>query len=440
MNALIPPARTLGCCLALFLAPLARGQTFERRTPVVVAIEKVGPAVVNISTATRPDRSRLDWFQLFEADDEMLRERMHTLGSGVVIDPRGILVTNQHVVMDLETVTVTFRDGRETEATVLNSDMDNDVAVLRVKPEKPLPFVEIGSSSDLMIGETCIAVGSPFGLTNSATTGIISALNRPVRFRGREVYRDFLQTSAVIHPGNSGGPLLDINGRLIGINVGIHSGGAGIGFAIPADRVRDTALKLLDFRITRGATLGLDVAGSRNGDALRVEKVAESGPAARAGIRLGDEITAMDGRPLTSALDLKISLLERNVGDEIGLSLRRGRETLSARVPFEAVPDAENPDEVRRRLGLGVTDAAALARRLGGRRAFGVVVTRIEPEGPADLVDVRKGDVLIQIGRYALSSVRDLQRILNHFPGERTFDLALIRNGEKYTGQIRALP
>src|SRR5882757_8022010 len=204
------------------------------RTPVVAVVEKIAPAVVNIS-AESTVRSADPFFGMFGLGTE---RQAQSLGSGFIIDRNGIVVTNAHVIEGASRITVTLLDGREIEADLLGSDRDADIAVLKVK-STGLPAIPLGRSSDLMIGETVIAIGNPFGLSNTVTTGVLSAVGRTIPSeRGERLFTDFLQTDASINPGNSGGPLVNILGDVIGINSAIVSGANGIGFAIPADRAR----------------------------------------------------------------------------------------------------------------------------------------------------------------------------------------------------------
>jgi len=238
-------ALLLTSLLTPFLNDRAAAQTPQsaRRTPLVSVVEKISPAVVNIS-AQSTVREADPFFGIFGLGTE---RQAQSLGSGFIVDRNGIVVTNAHVVEGASRVTVTLLDGRELEADLLGSDRDADIAVLKVKATN-LPALPLGRSSDLMIGETVIAIGNPFGLSNTVTTGVLSAVGRTVPSeRGERLFTDFLQTDASINPGNSGGPLVNVGGDVIGINSAIISGATGIGFAIPADRVRRVVDDLLRF-------------------------------------------------------------------------------------------------------------------------------------------------------------------------------------------------
>src|SRR5579871_5785231 len=258
-----------------------------RRTPVVAAVEKVAPAVVAVATEERPQRSPFGGF--FGVDPDELYERPRgggtSLGSGVIVDPRGFVITNQHVVAGAARIHVQLADGRELPAQLIGADAAFDLAVLKIAARQSLPAVQLGTARDLMPGETVIAIGNPFGLAHTVTTGVVSALHRSVKTPDR-VYEDFIQTDAAINPGNSGGPLLNLDGELIGINTAVHRGGPGIGFAIPIDRARTIVDDLLKFGRVRYGWLGVEAREGRG--TVVVAAVEEGSPARAAGVRAGD--------------------------------------------------------------------------------------------------------------------------------------------------------
>ncbi len=233
----------------------AAGARDARRTPIVAAVEKSGPSVVNVSAehVVQQRRNPLDIF--FGYDLRPRTSRSESLGSGVVIAP-GVVVTNDHVISGASRIFVTTSDGRELEAKLEGADADNDLAVLSVNAKGLVPAT-LGTSSDLMIGETVIAIGNPFGLSNTVTAGIVSAVHRTVQGESGRNYSDFLQTDAAINPGNSGGALVNVLGELIGINTAIVGGANTIGFAIPIDRVRRVADDLLNYKEVKTVWIGV---------------------------------------------------------------------------------------------------------------------------------------------------------------------------------------
>ena len=283
-----------------------------RRTPIVVVAHNVLPSVVNIQTEATMRRRNVDpFFDPFGFFGG--RERSYTsqsLGSGFVWSSDGIIVTNNHVVEGASRITVNVNGGRQIPARLLGVDPDSDLAVLRVD-EKGLTAAPIGTSSDLMIGESVVAVGNPFGLSGTVTTGVVSALGRSVPSQDQSrTFTDFIQTDASINPGNSGGPLLNIEGKVIGINVAIYAQAQGIGFAIPVDRARKVIEDLLRYGEVHSAWIGAVTAtltpeeAKRRGHNLQrgavVVRVFADSPAAQAGVRSGDVITAVAGRPVDS--------------------------------------------------------------------------------------------------------------------------------------------
>ncbi|MEA3429209.1 MAG: trypsin-like peptidase domain-containing protein, partial [Thermodesulfobacteriota bacterium] len=243
--------RLIIAVVAIFMLPvLVHAAEYERENPVVRAVRKVSPAIVNINSEYEV-RRRVNPFSRFSRDpffDSFFKDffdpgfeqryKRTSLGSGVIIDgKRGLILTNAHVLAKSTTITVILNDERKFDARIIGADPDSDLAVLRISSKDPLPAVEMGDSNDLMIGETIIAIGNPFGFSNTVTTGVISAVNRSIRAKDA-VYHDFIQLDASINPGNSGGALLNINGELIGINTAIYAKAQGIGFAIPINKAK----------------------------------------------------------------------------------------------------------------------------------------------------------------------------------------------------------
>jgi serine protease Do len=261
-----------------------------------------------------------------------------------------------------------------------------------------------------------IALGNPFGLGNSVTTGVVSARSRPVHRDGKVLHPDLIQTDALINIGNSGGPLLNITGEVIGINLGILEEGQGIGFAIPADRVRQAVASLLDFRTERMLRLGIPSRGlrpaaSRGGEGLLVLEVEADGPAAEAGIRKGDLLLSVDGRPLSSALDLHLHLFLKSVGDVVVVRVLRGQEQIEARVTL-----GRHQDIVWELLGMvarDVTDDLGNRLELPPDRWYGVYVVEVERGGPADEVLIRPGDLLYFLGQFQINGIESLRSLLS---------------------------
>ncbi|HEX2569622.1 MAG TPA: trypsin-like peptidase domain-containing protein [Polyangia bacterium] len=386
--------------------PASTVRDANRRTPVVLAVEKLAPSVVAVFSRERPRENPFGGlFGLPEPEEQFDQPHQSatSLGSGVIVDPRGFVVTNEHVVAGAGQIVVQLADGRELPAQLVGADASFDLAVLKVQTTAQVPAVSIGTAKDLMPGETVIAIGNPFGLAHTVTTGVVSALHRTVKTPQR-IYEDFIQTDAAINPGNSGGPLVNINGDLIGINTAVHRGGPGIGFAIPIDRARTIVDDLLRFGRVRYGWVGLSVRASRGGGAL-VVRVEEGSPAHAAGVRPGDVIVGLDDELVPSVgyyLERAARIL---AGDDVVLRLRRGV------VKFKAA--GLDPQEVaarlRQRLGLQLEDT-------GGRAP---VITRVAPNSIGARLGLRPGDVVIQLGSRDIRRAADYDEALGELRSDR---------------------
>jgi serine protease Do len=293
----------------------ARAQ-ISRRTPIVEAVEKTRDAIVTIKV---------------EKHDAFDRSR-ETAGTGVIVDETGYVVTSRHVIADASRIRVQLRNKTNLVARILFEDPNTDLAILRVKPAKPLPALPLGPGSDLMVGETVIAVGHPYGYSNTVSTGIISALEREITMPTGEVLTNLIQTDASINPGNSGGPLLNIYGELIGINAALRDGAQGIAFAVNAETVKEVLSRHLSVLRINGVTHGLCCSErvAPEGPArqhLVVAEVAEETPAALAGLKPGDEIRRVGTKPVANRFDIERALWGSRPGQHITLTVvRQGKE------------------------------------------------------------------------------------------------------------------
>ncbi len=389
-----------------------------RRDAVVAVVETARPAVVNISALSLvqvPRRSLFD--QLFPelwGVGPSVREAQ-SLGSGVLISADGLVVTNEHVVEGASEIRVTLVDGRELEAEVLGSDVENDLALLRLKlgrNARPLPHLELRRRDDLMVGETVVAIGNPFGLESTVTKGVISALNRTVSSRrsGR-TYADFIQTDASINPGNSGGALVDLDGGLVGINTAIIESARGIGFAIPASRARRVVDDLLRFGHVRplwlGAVIrpiaarGRDLLGEQGGHGLLVRRVLPGSPAAAAGLERGDLIVRVGDRRSADLADLRTVLASNAPGDAVRLEVLDD----AGRHPVTVTPRTP-PDD----LGQRILDSWLGLAAIDGPR--GVVVRRVRPGSPAAETGLEAGDRILAVHGRRVASVAEINEVM----------------------------
>jgi len=387
--------RTLSLPLALaagFLvaASLAAQSESVRRTPVVQVVEQVAPSVVNIAAESIVRDVDPFFGGLFGGGTR----RAQALGSGLIVDPAGIVVTNAHVIEGASRIQVILRDGRQLDADVLGSDRDADLAVLKVA-ERGLPATPLGRSSDLMMGETVVAIGNPFGLSNTVTTGVLSARGRAVPDEsGQTRFTDFLQTDASINPGNSGGPLVNLAGEVIGINSAIIQGANGIGFAIPADRARRVVNDLLRFGELQPLWTGLrlesvDPELAQRGDlpvsrGALVLRVYDGSPAARAGFHEGDVLTVIGGKPIAAREDVTTAFYSVSAGTPILIELRRRDNVMRLSLAAERPP---------RGLGLKVLEEALGLSVVPGAR--GLVIDQVVRRSPADQAGLEPGDRIL---------------------------------------------
>ncbi|HUR79214.1 MAG TPA: trypsin-like peptidase domain-containing protein [Thermoanaerobaculia bacterium] len=379
-----------------------------RRTPIVVVAHNVLPSVVNIQTEATIRRRAvdpfLDPFGFFGG-----RERAYTsqsLGSGFVWSSDGILVTNNHVVEGASRITANFNDGTQLPARLLGVDPDSDLAVLRVEG-KNFTAAPIGISSDLMIGESVIAVGNPFGLSGTVTTGVVSALGRsvPSETQGR-TYTDFIQTDASINPGNSGGPLLNIEGKVIGINVAIYQNAQGIGFAIPVDRAKKVIQDLLRYGEVHSAWIGAVTATLTPEEAKRrgherqsgalIVRVFENSPATSAGIRPGDIIVAVADRPVESREAFSTLTATLAPGQATSLTIDRGGSTQKL-----SVQAGEAPAD----LGLRILEQVAGVRIADENKT--VVIDQVISGSRAAEMGLEPGDLIVAVNDAQVRTTRE---------------------------------
>ena len=403
-----------------------------RRTPVVTAVEKARAAVVNVSAEELvrirvPSRqgSGDDLFGFFERPRYRKGYAVTSLGSGVIVSPEGYVLTNNHVVERGARFRVGLVDGRELTAKLIGTDPSSDLAVLKLETRERLPAVPIGRSEELLIGETVIAIGNPFGLASTVTTGVVSALHRNFKAGDRTLF-DFVQTDASINPGNSGGPLLDIEGRLIGINTAILGDrSAGIGFAIPIDRARRVAEDLIEHGEVREGYLGASVAdlppregtppGSSGG--VQVTGVDPGSPAEKAGVRRGDVVEAVDGTVPEGAEEFRFRLRDLPIGGSARLDLKRGAQRLAVTVPAVELTPQRVEQLVQRRVGLALEES---------RAAGGVVLAiRTVTKGtPAAKVGLVQGDLVREVNGVEVATLDQFRRAAGS--ARRTGQLVLL--------------
>ncbi len=473
--------KALGGC-ALLLAAFALFSGFSQRpldastktagagqqpvNGIVNLVKVVSPAVVNITTKgeTRPATwsQRFGhplpdaWRKFFEdAPFSMpnpfgtpgtppVPRRSQAFGSGVIIDPKGLILTNHHVVAGRKNaaITVTLSDENEFKGTIIGMDEKTDIALIQINAGYPLPTVPLGDSDKLEIGEGVLAIGNPFGLDRTVTSGIVSAKGRRI---GAGPYDNFIQTDASINPGNSGGPLVNHRGEVVGVNTAIYSrggGNVGIGFAIPINIVKELLPQLRnDGRVTRGwlgvafqkmTPLLAESLGVGESRGALIAEVLPNTPARQGGLKAGDVIVEFDQNPIEESGDLPMIVARTPVGKDVGVKvLRDGDErTLTVRIgrldEEEAVAAAEQDSD----LGLTVREITPdNTKKLSMKREEGIVVTAVKPGSPADEAGLRQGDVILEVNRTPVTTLAAYNRALQEVEKGRN-TLLLVQRGE----------
>jgi S1-C subfamily serine protease len=399
------------------------------RDPVVLAVQQVLPAVVNISTervAQRQYRDPFDdiWRQFFGQSRQPEGGGGQSLGSGVVVDEDGWIVTNWHVVRRATKIHAVLNDGTKYEARYVSGDEKNDLALLKIDAPKPLPAVRMTSEAEPLLGETVIAVGNPFGLEQTVTRGIISAKNRRYTTDDNTTFEDILQTDASINPGNSGGPLINTRGELVGINMAILSQAQGIGFAIPARRV--SALLAVWFSPEKRAGLWLGLRFGREGNRIVVDNVQPDSPAAQAGIQARDVVTSVDGAMFGDVLAVQRHLLRRKAGDVVQFKLERAGQPQAAAVRLAALPKVSAPDLMWTKFGLRVQPLTAeLAAAMGLTVQQGLLVADVQKDSPAAAQGFRRGVVITHVAGEEFQSVDRLAEQLADLKAGDAVNLAV---------------
>jgi serine protease Do len=419
----------------------------KRVLPAVVSIRVVSTAKAKPANAdaAAPDVGDLPFDGDLRRFMDELRKRQRGMdvpvqqfGSGVVVDPKGIVVTNNHVVSGAEQVEVIFTDGKKLRSKSVVFDPRTDLAIVRLETTSPLPAAELGNSDEMEIGDRVLAMGAPFGLAGSVSQGIVSAKSRNLNLN---FYEDFLQTDAAINPGNSGGPLVNLGGQVIGINTAIKSqngGFQGVGMAVPSNMVREVVSQLKDGKVRRGylgvqmQDLSPDVAEKLNiqeKQGVVVMSVHEGAPAAKAGLKEGDIVVAVAGKEVDGGKTLQRIVRTAPLDKPSSFTVIRDGKRQEIKVVLEAMPDeyglAREEFTPRRRskaetetvqldkLGLDVADLSTdLAEQFGYKNAKGAVIIRVEPNSLAQLAGLRPGMLITGVEKKAVDSVQAVQEAI----------------------------
>ena len=434
---------------------------------------KLLPTVVNIATSQTlkaPPRAQLpnvppgspleDLFKNFLGPDGEKPRHVTSLGSGFIIDPAGFIVTNNHVIDNSDQIMVTLYDGSSLQAKIVGRDAKTDLALLKVVPKKPLPATHFGDSDKIRIGDWVMAIGDPFGLGSTVTAGIVSARNRDIN---AGPYDDFIQTDAPINRGNSGGPLFDMDGNVMGINSAIFSpsgGSVGIGFAIPANLARDVVTQLKQFGVARRGWIGVRIQqvtdeiaqgmGLPNSQGALVADVTRGGPAQKAGLQNGDVVVSFDNKPIGDSKLLPRVVAATPIGKTVNIDvLRKGRKQ-SYRIviakldegppdkPGKKLPPPAPPKAKSKLSQLGLTvvalDENARAKYKLAGNMQGVVVSAVDPASPAADKNFRPGDVIVEAQNQPVKTPADLEaRVDADAKAGKKAELMLVNRGGDLT-------
>ncbi len=419
----------------------------QRRTAITSAVARVSPSVVTVQTEM-VEAVPADFYEQFFGGRSG-RRASAGLGSGFIVREDGVIVTNAHVVAGATKISVALRDGTTYPAKLLGADETNDLAVIKIDAKK-LPVAPLGSSTNLLIGEWAIAIGSPYGfvLANtepSVTAGVVSGTGRNLAASGGAgVYVDMIQTDASINPGNSGGPLVNAMGEVIGVNSSIYSptgGSVGLGFAIPINRARRVTEDLLAHGVIRrpwiGLKLGVMQPGGPSGPAKGavITSVVPGSPAARAGIQANDILVQSRDRVVHNPYDWEAERLELRVGDELPLVIRRAGRDLKVSVKVADLPDVNAPKvTVLREIQL-VTLTPAIRAERSIRRANGALVQSVS-QRVAEQLGIQSGDVILQINQVPIADAEAAARALDYYSGRGGIVMYIERQGQVYTTEF----
>ncbi len=457
-----------GLCVALSMGAYVTADdatsppVSNRRLAQADVFERIQKATVDIHTEKPPGPASV----LFQAG----RPKINGMGTGVIIDERGYIVTNHHVIDGVQSVQVSLRDGTVYQASVFNSDKNSDLAIIKISAPVALPIMPVGTSSDLRVFEEVWALGNAYGWKHSATKGIVSSIDRDVELNEEQSYKNLIQTDAAINPGNSGGPLVNADGEVVAINVAIRAGAQKIGFAIPIDDAREQIAKLFSQKNT-DVFHGISMTDHKRGTdrKLIVRAVAPNSPAEQAGVKPGDVIVKVGPNTVVDSADLERTMLGRSVGEKLDLVFRQGSETKTVAMALMMNPRSGRPQTIvaakpaphvaAPASAVGVAPVApvvdvskswdVLGLRLSGvpngtsmlaNQPYhgGLVVTEIRGGSPAEATGIKKGDVLVGLHVWETVKQEDVDYVLTNPDGKAVNPLKfyILREGDTLFGHF----
>lgn len=449
--------KTLLPLFVLFLPalPLRAAETIAKQaafnpryTPIVDLVKRVKHSVVNIHSERSVRANGGD--ELFALSPS--QNRVNGMGTGIIIDPRGYIVTNYHVVEDVNSIRVRLADGSVSPARVVARDNESDLALIKIDVKNPLTVMPLGTATDLMVGETVVAIGNAYGYDHTVSVGVVSALSRDVTLNKEISYKGLIQTDAAINPGNSGGPLLNIRGELIGVNVAIRAGAQNIGFAIPVDNMLKVGAELISGSKRGGPSLGLltkdrvkvseEASPERE---LTVEATDAGGVAAKAGLQKGDVIIKAAGHEVCCRLDLERHLSEKTPNDIVTIDVLRSGKLQQLKVTLDGGVQRLDPgagDMAWKRLGLRLDRVPAdTVNKSNKQLNGGLVIEDVRLESPSAKAGLQKGDILVGLHQWEMLSLDNIAFVLTH-PDLASFTplrFYIIRAGQVHRGWIQGI-
>lgn len=421
----------------------------KRRDHVVDVYDRLKASVVNIHSERTVSAPGDDPFRAAAGQPQ----RVNGMGTGIVLDQRGYILTNFHVVDDVNSLRVRLHDGAGYPARIISTDKEADLALIKIEPAKGLPVIGLGTSSDLMVGESVIAIGNAFGYEHSVTEGRVSFKGRDVSLNKDMGYKGLIQTSAPINPGNSGGPLLNVLGEVVGVNVAIRAGAQNIGFALAVDSVIPRAADLIGVRRRLGVRHGLTLRDQVTRDAtenvsrrtVTVEQVETNSLAAAAGFKLGDVLEQIDDITVVTSIDFERGLIDRTPGAKIPVKVKRAGVPTDLDISLQPGPKLPMgaTDVVWKKLGLKVAPVGAEAvAKANPQLRGGLLVTDVAAGSTAAAAGVQKGDVLVGLHLWETLNLDNVTFVLNHKDLTTFLPLKyfVAREGKLKDGLISSVP